>query len=166
MNNVIVGSLDVYGLIIVIMFLILIYLVILNIKNKVMLNRLNKRYNAFMKGSSGNDLDAVIKTCFSNIDYLKNNRIELKNEIDEIKLDVSTCVKKVGLVRFNAFSDVGSDLSFAIALLDDHSNGIVISSIFSRETSTTYGKPIVGGISKYTLSGEEIDAINIAKKKI
>jgi len=59
---------------------------------------------------------------------------------------------------------VGSNLSFAIALLDGNDNGIVLNGIYSRESTTTYAKSIINGQSKYALSAEEIQAIDIARK--
>jgi len=81
-----------------------------------------------------------------------------------LERDLQRCIQKVGVVRYNAFDDVGSDLSFSIALLDDNDNGVVISGIYSRESSTTYAKKIVNGTSKNPLSAEELQAISESKK--
>ena len=70
----------------------------------------------------------------------------------------------VGIVRFNPFSDKGGDQSFAIAILDDHADGIVLSSMQSRTDNRVYGKPVVGGQSTYTLGNEEREAIARAMK--
>ncbi len=69
------------------------------------------------------------------------------------------------MVRFTAFDDPGRDLRFAIALLDEESNGLVLSSIFGRSESRVYAKPIVRGESSYFLSDEEKAALVQAKKK-
>ena len=74
------------------------------------------------------------------------------------------CVQKVVVVRYNAFDNVGSDLSFTIALLDSSDNGVVINGVYARDSSSTYAKPIVSGKSKYVLSAEEMQALDIAKK--
>ncbi len=71
-------------------------------------------------------------------------------------------VQRVAVVRFNPFQDTGSDQSFTVALLDNYGDGIVITSIFTREGCRTYGKPITGGQSKYALSNEEREAIRQA----
>ena len=77
-------------------------------------------------------------------------------------------MQNVGLVRYNAFDNMSCELSFAIALLDDSDNGFVINSIYGNNSCNVYAKKIEYGISKYTLSEEEIMAIKIAKddKKI
>lgn len=71
-------------------------------------------------------------------------------------------LQHVGLVRFNPFEDTGSDQSFAIALLDDRRDGIVLSSLHGRGQTRIFAKPVEGGASKHTLSDEEAQAIRIA----
>ena len=75
---------------------------------------------------------------------------------------MSKTIKKVGIVRYNAFKDTGSDLSFALALLNDNNDGVVLNGIYSREMSNIYAKPIKGGKSTYTISDKEQEAINKA----
>ena len=71
-------------------------------------------------------------------------------------------MKKIGIVRYNAFKDVGSDLSFTLAILDDYNNGVVLNGIYARDSSNIYAKPIEKGPSKYILSEEEKEAVNKA----
>ena len=71
-------------------------------------------------------------------------------------------IRKVGLVRYNPFSDAGGDQSFALALLNDHKDGIVLSSLYGREMNRVYAKLIEKGASKYQLSQEELQAIEKA----
>ena len=79
------------------------------------------------------------------------------------------CVQKVAIMRYRAFEDVGSDLSFSIAILDGNNDGIVLTGLYGRQQSTTYAKPIDNGISRYDLSEEELsviqEAINNKKDK-
>ena len=76
--------------------------------------------------------------------------------------DLTNCIQKVGIVRYNAFKDTGSDLSFALALLDEKNNGVVLNGIYSREMSNIYAKPVENGKSTYTVSEEEAQAIQKA----
>lgn len=69
---------------------------------------------------------------------------------------------KIGIVRYNAFKDVGSNLSFTLALLDNNNNGVVLNGIYSRDNSNIYAKPIKDGKSEYILSDEEKEAIEKA----
>jgi len=70
------------------------------------------------------------------------------------------------MVRYNPFDDMGSDLSFSLALLDAYSNGVVITCLFGRQSSSTYSKSITNGKSTYQLSAEEIESIKIAKASL
>jgi uncharacterized protein DUF4446 len=71
-------------------------------------------------------------------------------------------LQHIGLVRFNPFEDTGSDQSFAIALLDDSRDGVVISSLHGRSNTRVFAKPVSGGESAHALSDEETQAIRIA----
>jgi hypothetical protein len=75
---------------------------------------------------------------------------------------IEGAVRHVGLVRYDAFEDVGGRLSFSCAMLDDHRNGVVMTSINGRQDTRVYAKPIVDGHSQYNLSIEEEDAIRLA----
>jgi uncharacterized protein DUF4446 len=84
---------------------------------------------------------------------------KLHHELEEI---TNRTIQKVGVVRYNPFSDAGGDQSFAIALLDSLGNGIVVSSLHSRTDTRVFAKPVQSGRSKYPLSEEEQDAIRKA----
>ena len=90
---------------------------------------------------------------------------ELERDSQLMRRQLVGCVQRYGVVRFNAFPDIASDLSFAIALLDENNNGVIFSSIYGRSESRTYAKPINNGASSYLLSGEEQQALQIAMEK-
>ena len=71
-------------------------------------------------------------------------------------------LNKIAIMRYKAFEDIGSDLSFSVAILDSFNDGVIITGIYSRHDSTTYAKPIDKGISRYDLSEEEIHVLNEA----
>ena len=71
-------------------------------------------------------------------------------------------LQHIGLVRFNPFDDTGSDQSFAIALLDDQRDGVVVSSLHGRTNTRVFAKPVADGSSPHTLSDEESQAIRVA----
>ena len=89
----------------------------------------------------------------------------LSEEIKNLKKDSKFSVQKTGLVRYNPFQDLGGDQSFSIALLDGNNNGVVITSLYAREGNRVFAKSIEKGESKYSLSGEEIEAIKKAIKE-
>ncbi len=146
-----------------ILFVVVIILFVLYIISVANLKKLRVSYSKFMnKLGNGNNLDEMMK------EYIKRvNIIEAKNEeiisyckvIDE---NIKRCSQKMGLVRYNAFKDTGSDLSFSLAILDDYNNGVVLNGIYARDSSNIYAKPVENGQSKYVLSNEEKEAINKA----
>jgi len=88
---------------------------------------------------------------------------ELKKQVEKISQSSKASVQKVGMVRYNPFSNVGGDQSFSVALLDGDNNGVVITSLYSREGNRVYGKAVKSGASEYSLSNEEKKAIEKAK---
>jgi hypothetical protein len=95
---------------------------------------------------------------------LEKNFEKLSQELENLKKESSFPIQKIGILRFNPFSEVGGNQSFSIALLDGNNNGIVITSLYSREGNRVYGKPIKNGQSEYSLSEEEKLAIEKALK--
>jgi len=96
---------------------------------------------------------------------LEKNFEKISEEIENLKEESKFSVQKIGVVRFNPFSEVGGDQSFSIALLDGSNSGVVVTSLYSREGNRVYGKPIKEGSSEYSLSEEEKEAIEKAKGK-
>jgi hypothetical protein len=127
---------------------------------------LKKRYRKLMRGHSGIDLEEMLKHFGDRLDGCleRQDRIELRVKAAEQNLQFS--LAGVGLVRYNAFQDTGSDLSFSLALLDRNLDGVVITSIFGRDESRCYGKPVVRGASSHFLSEEEQQALNAAQKNL
>jgi hypothetical protein len=75
---------------------------------------------------------------------------------------IEGAVRRVGVIRYDAFEDVGGRLSFSVAMLDDHGNGVVMTSINGRQDTRVYAKPVMNGTSTYNLSIEEEEAIRQA----
>jgi len=107
-----------------------------------------------------------------NIEDLLSAFNDLKNKVEFLELEIAklreknkTMIQKVKLIRFNPFSDVGGDQSFSISLLDENDNGALITSFYSREGSSVYGKPIKNGKSSYPLSKEEREVLSVNKNE-
>lgn len=125
--------------------------------------KMNNRYKNFMKKiGDGNNIEEDLKNFMYKVDRVEKQNAEITNFCKNLDEDMSKCIQKVGIVRYSAFKDTGSDLSFAVALLDEDNDGIVFNGIYSREMSNIYAKPINNGNSKYTLSEEELKAIEKA----
>lgn len=125
-------------------------------------NRLEKKYRKLMRGTSNKNLEEVIVSKLNNIQEAENAAREAAKLCEDLKDEVKGCVQKVGIMRYKAFEDVGSDLSFSIAMLDAHNDGIVLTGLYGRHDSTTYAKPIDKGISRYELSEEEAHVLKEA----
>lgn len=125
--------------------------------------KLNNRYKRFMnKLGNGKNLEEDLENYMYKVDRVEKQNAEISNFCRNLDEDLSKCIQKVGIVRYSAFKDTGSDLSFAVALLDEKNSGVVFNGIYSREMSNIYAKPVENGNSKYTLSDEESQAINKA----
>lgn len=92
----------------------------------------------------------------------KNELARMTKEIANLKNKNRKSIQKIGIIRFNPFPEIGGDQSFSLALLDGDKNGIVVTSLYSRDNNRIYGKPVVNGQSSYQLSEEEKGAIESA----
>lgn len=145
--------------------IMLVLLLIAVIVEAIVIVVIHKRYISFMKKlGNGNNVDELLKSYIQEVEAIKKDNTEIKNYYTKLDSDMASCIQKVGLVRYNAFKDVGSDLSFAIALLDGNDNGIVFNGIYGSESSNIYAKPIKNKKSSYQLSGEEEYALEIAEQ--
>jgi hypothetical protein len=94
---------------------------------------------------------------------LKEQFAKLSLEMEKLKKEELINLKKVGVVRFNPFSEMGSNQSFSAAIMDSENNGLVITSLFTRSENRVYGKPLKNGGSEYPLTDEEKEAIKKAQ---
>ncbi len=120
---------------------------------------LRRRFNAIWRGSGALDLEALLRDQARRVEEATNRVRQLDVRCSALEADGRRHVQHVGVVRFNAFADTGSDLSFAVALLDQEQNGVIISSLYGREESRVYAKPVVAGQSSYFLTDEEKQAL-------
>ena len=113
---------------------------------------------------NGKNIENDIMAYVEKVESVSKQNDEIINYCQNIDNNIRNCIQKIGMVRYNAFQDTGSNLSFAVALLDDKNTGIVINGIYSRDCSNIYSKPIENGKSNFILSSEEKEAIDIAIK--
>ena len=109
------------------------------------------------------DVGRVLTDMHAKQDAADKAMAEAKDRIGALESAIPHDIQKVGLVRYNPFSDAGGDQSFALALLDGRRNGVVISSLYGREMNRVYAKRIEGGASKYPLTDEEKEALHNAQ---
>ena len=144
---------------------VLVLLVLWNALLQYQLWQIRKKLKIFFNGKKASDLEGVL---FEEIKRLKKAESDIKELFNSSKLlekMANQSIQKVGVVRFNPFKETGGDQSFAIALLDSSDNGLIISSLFTRQGTRVYSKPIETGQSKYPLSKEELEALKKAGLK-
>ncbi len=145
----------------IIILIINIALIALYILNSIKLRKLRTNYSEFMtKLGKGNNIDEMLQKYVENVEEIKKENAEIERYCQKLDNDSKENLKKIGLVRYNAYKDTGSNLSFALALLNEKDTGIVLNGIYGRDTSNIYAKPVVNGKSEYALSKEEEEAIS------
>jgi len=131
----------------------------------VRLRRLEKRYRSFMKTAVGDmSLEERLVDFQNETENLRNQFGKANRRLMFLEEKIPQCLQKTAIVRYNAFDDIGSDLSFAVALLNEEGSGVVISSLYGRQESRIYSKPINKGLSSYVLTDEEKQAVEKALK--
>jgi hypothetical protein len=125
---------------------------------------LETRLRRVFGGKKAGDLEGVMRDIIKELQELKNSRQEIEKYLETVEKRLRRSAQHVGVVRFNPFQDAGGDQSFALAIMDENKNGLVISSLYGRENSRMYAKPLEKAASRYQLSGEELKAIEEALK--
>lgn len=151
------------GFIIILLMLICIVLVVMTMVNFNHMKKLERKYKSFMKGMDGASLEKVFKKRLSAVDKISATQEALDDELKLLHLVQDRSLTKYGVVKYDAFEDVGGKLSFALALLDRNDTGIVLNAIHSKENCFLYIKEIVAGESYIMLSNEEIQALKAAR---
>ncbi|MCK9443786.1 MAG: DUF4446 family protein [Tissierellaceae bacterium] len=145
------------GLMAAFLILLLLYIVA-----EIRITGIKKRYNELVRGVKGLNVEELLIKTGEELYDIRIDMNIIEQSIENLETKLSFAIQKVGFVRYNAFGELGSDLSFSVALLDKFNNGFVLTSIFGRESTTSYAKPIKFGKSVYPLSVEEIQAIDRA----
>ncbi|MDM0784135.1 DUF4446 family protein [Clostridium perfringens] len=129
------------------------------------LSKVENKFRKIMRGVNNKNLEELINSYLDKVEEVKKDSEETLETNKILKAQVEKCTQKVSVIRYKAFEDVGSDLSFSVALLDGENNGVILTGIYGRDYSTTYAKPIDKGISRYDLSEEELNVLNAAMNK-
>ncbi|HHY70744.1 MAG TPA: DUF4446 family protein [Thermoanaerobacterales bacterium] len=147
--------------VIILSIITLISFIIVNLK----LSKMTKKYNELTKGADGSNLEDLLLHQTKSLKNVQGEIVELKQLIAQLEQDGRQMISKVYSKRYNAFPDMGSDLSFSIVFLNDKNTGVVLTSIYGRDENRVYLKPIVEGKSSYSLSPEEQEIIEKAISK-
>jgi hypothetical protein len=126
---------------------------------QVQLSRMLRQYKKLVGGTSGGNLEQVLNDHIAEMRAIARRVRDLDNLYRQMETASRRSLQWTGVVRYNPFEDTGGDQSFAIALVDGEGNGVVISSLHSREQTRVYAKPLRNWDSTYQLSEEEKEAI-------
>ena len=129
------------------------------------LKGLRRRIDALTRGKDAESMEDTILNFFERIESLEDAEQKMHRDIREIKENLKITYQKTGLVKYDAFREMSGALSYSLALLDKENNGVLISSMYSREGCYTYAKDIVNGGCKINLSEEEQEALKQAVAK-
>ena len=139
--------------------LILFILVIINI---VQMKKLKKNYRIFMSGKDAKTLEDTLIQRLDQVDSLLESNEENDRNIKVLSKNMQCTYQKMGLIKYDAFHEMGGKLSFSLAMLDMRNNGFIINAMHTREGCYTYIKEIIDGNSVIVLSEEEQDALKRA----
>lgn len=117
-----------------------------------------KRYKQFMSGENGKSMEKAILDKFNSIDTLESEVKNINSELEDINAQLITAYQKIGIVKYDAFKEIGGKLSFVLVLLTAEDNGVIINSMHStKEGCYTYAKEVMNGEVNVILSEEEQD---------
>ncbi len=155
------GNVDI-AYILIGMIVLLLILMVIAIAAIAQVSKLKKRISRFMKGSGAGTLESDIAAIKEDNDYLKNAVEQNRKDIRKIYRNLSITFQKVGIVKYDAFKEMGGKLSFSLALLTDKNDGFILNSVHSSDGCYSYTKEIKDGACAIDLSEEEKKALDTA----
>lgn len=142
--------------------IVTVILIILHIVCIFKMKKLKKAYDSFMKGKNMESMEDILMKQFDRIEILEEADRDKRKEINSLESAMQNTYQKAGLVKYDAFREMSGKLSYALALLDQNDNGIIVTSMYSREGCFSYAKEVVMGASSINLSEEEQEALKKA----
>lgn len=155
------GNLDIAYLFLTLLIFIVVLFVIIILQMKK-LNWLQKRLSKFMTGKDAKSLEKDIVGLYEDNKFLKINVDKNKKDIRTLYKNMEHAFQKIGLIKYDAFQQMGGKLSFSLALLDENNNGFILNSVHSTEGCYTYTKEIKNGECAISLGEEEQQALDMA----
>lgn len=141
---------------------VVVFLLLLLIINICMTAKLKKKYKKFMGDTDAKSLEEKIEEHLNQIGGLIESNDINKSKIERLEGQMSITFQKIGLVKYDAFNEMGGKLSFSLALLNEKNDGFIINAMHSREGCYTYIKEIIAGKSIIVLASEEKEALDMA----
>lgn len=143
-------------------FTAIVLLLIIVIVLCINLGRLSKRYKKFMGGKNAKSLEKDIMGLYEDNRLIKASMEKNRKDIENLYRKLESTFQKIGIVKYDAFSQMGGQLSFSLALLDENDNGFILNSVHSSEGCYSYTKEIKNGLCDISLGDEEKKALDIA----
>lgn len=143
-----------------IILLIILFILIIIQNNKI--KRIVEQTSRFMKGRDAASLEDEIVALFEDNRIIKKATEENQKDINDLYNRLASCFQKIGIIKYDAFNQMGGQLSYSIALLDEDNNGFLLNSVHSTEGCYSYSKEIRGGKCRLELGEEEQMALNEA----
>ncbi len=164
MSTIIVALGSYAGILVILLMIITVVLIFVTVNLSMRVSRLQRRYRAFMRGSDGTSIEKELNSRLNMVDKFDRKQDDFQENLKLVENVINKSVHKYGIVKYDAFDDVGGKLSFVLALLDDEDSGFVLNAVHSKENCFLYIKEILKGESYIMLSNEEIQALRIAKR--
>lgn len=161
LNYLGLGNIDI-GIVLIVMAVIILILLVLTILNICSIVKLKKRYNNFMLGKNAKSLEKEIIALFEDNKFIKASSEKNKKDIRTLYKNMESAFQKIGIIKYDAFNQMGGKLSFSLALLDEKNNGFILNSVHSTEGCYSYTKQIKNGQSNISLGEEEKQALDMA----
>lgn len=161
MESLGIAGLDIAWLFIAI-FVLLIVIIVLFIIQIVKYNELKKKYDKFMKGKDAKSLEQDIIALFEDNKFIKNENEKNRKALKEVLRRQEYCFQKIGLIKYDAFNQMGGKLSFCLCLLNNKNSGYILNSVHSSDGCYVYTKEINKGECDLSLGDEEQKALEMA----
>ena len=161
LENIGLVQLDIGYLFLGIAVVILVLLLLL-IVQFIQTNKLKKHLTQFIRGKEGASLEEILAKIVTDNEYLRETSEENRKSIKKINKNLESCFQKSGVLKYDAFQQMGGKLSFSIALLDEKNNGFILNSVHSTDGCYSYTKTVTRGICELALGEEEKIALELA----
>lgn len=161
LNNMGLGNIDI-GIVMLVMMILIIVLLIICITNMCSLSKMKKKYSKFMTGRNAKSLENEIAGLFEDNKFIKTSIDKNKKDIRTLYKNMESAFQKIGIIKYDAFNQMGGNLSFCLALLDENNNGFILNSVHSAEGCYCYTKEIIKGECSISLGDEEKQALDNA----
>lgn len=161
------GNLDpgIWVIVLCVCFLAIIILIVMNSKNKKQISILSERIDALTSGEDGKSLEEELDQIIEDNKKLLKDSSKNSDDIRKIFGRLKGVYQKMGIVRYDAYEELGGEMSAVVVILDEEDNGVLINNVYSTEGGYVYTRVIEKGKCEHELGKEEIEALNKALKK-